>query len=390
MSNITLLLKYENPQHLTDIITHWLYGDTFLQDFLIPSFEECYPGMVHNNDLAILNAKPYRLFMLMIQTPTSNYENMTYTYVQNSQNNEKLSIVNYITHSRFLTIPLNVRLALTAQMIIDMHLCVTRFRLCVCDLYLSRPGGSTNIFHQDSGKTQDGSQLMGHENLKYISLLYLSRSPNKLLRGTGIMSSNLMTDTHHSMVSLRVKSGTKLMIHDGAFFHCTPSTTLTETPIIHNVFPEHGITAMELSVRENFTPRDIAEIENAGPREFIRGHYIDLPRYFYTDIESVDIAAFVIDQLAIVKAQREATPKIILEVDPNNVGLDAAIERLASTDHAIGGGKSKKNSRKQRGGVKKNSRKQRGGVKNEMLIISCEPASFYALSKFNTNFSFIF
>jgi len=395
MSNIVLLLKYENPQRLTDIITDWLYSDTFLRDFLIPAFVECHPGVPHNNDLAILNQLPYRLCMVMIQSPTQTFTDMTYTFVRNSNDREKVPYVNHISHARFASIPDNVKIALILQMIIDNHLTNTQTRLCVCDLYLARPEVATNTFHLDSGKLQDGSQRIGQENLEYLSLLYLSRTPNKLLRGTGIMSSNLMTEFHHSMISLRTQSGTKLMIHDGAFFHCTPSTTLVEVLTIHTVLPElPDITAQELPIRNRFTAQEITEIETAGPREFIRTHYIKTPRYFYTDIEVVHVSAsaFMLDCLNAVIAQRAGIPEQIYQVDPNNpLSLDLVIVNLLETNLAVGGVSSNSKSKGKKSKGKKNSRKRgRGTKKDEMLIISCDPSSFYAVSKFNTNLSYIF
>jgi len=381
---IKLLVKYQNPIQYTTIIKNWIYSDTFDEEFVKPAFRECNP--LSNMDDR--TKYPYRLFIMKVVSPDSTFKNMQYTIVKNENLEDRIENVNYITEDRLREIPAEVTMALIHQLLLDMTMITTDSSnptLWICDLYLSRETKEgRHYFHQDSGTSSvSNSQAHGHENVDFLSLLYLSRDDRQPLRGTSIISSNLINGKPQSVLTLGTKCGTKLIIHDSSFYHSTPISSVVPTDTIYPTNID-GVSVVERSIKSKYSQEQVNAIENPGPREFIRSHLLKNPRFRYIDVSQPILLTNPQENIILKTVHNKIETDLSIRAR-NHSEIDNIFSWISTGNFVVGGNLKTNKIRKKNKKSKK--REQHGGSDNVVSIISCKPESFYALSKYKTNFT---
>jgi hypothetical protein len=174
----------------------------------------------------------------------------------------------------------------------------------IVDLYFTRPPGEASVdprkpytayFHKDSGtnqhirQTKTTHRAQGHDNIEYVSLLYLSSDPERILKGTTVIPTMANATGYADApcaLTCSVKNGVTIIFNDTLLTHSTPHVNLVVKPesvgsqplLIHLNKDGEDIVALTEppSILEGADPDAIRRLE-AGFREsraFVRNHFI--------------------------------------------------------------------------------------------------------------------
>uniref|UniRef100_A0A6C0HYY2 Uncharacterized protein n=1 Tax=viral metagenome TaxID=1070528 RepID=A0A6C0HYY2_9ZZZZ len=437
-ARIPLLIRYVQGRDITDQIRSWMWEDpdAFFRNFVVPEYlafhghpANYFDGRTRDDCVQELIRWPYRIFQIQVLGKDEN-DLIRFRFVNNANPADHIPNVNYCTLG---TTPVHILESLIKSLLMDA-LYTREFDspfIVICDLYLSRPPDNRALyFHKDSGIRKaetiteghgifnaavapeilqkkmtamevDGKPLpeiasthhlynyapvenaAGHEDVEYISLLYLSQDRDKVLRGTTLVRHSLTAHEDNEALTLAVKDSVKLIINDNCFWHSTPHTSLTQQDTYVDFSEDTpGVRIIErvppnIATRRSLLRPHIADIENPGSRSFVRGHFVTNPirQYIYLD------PVHEIQSLPFGDSLRSLNTFRISHFDQLN---DALNPQGAFSKFAIGG----KNKTNKNGGSKKYKKSKTKKHKKEEIkniFINCDEKDYYRFTKFKSN-----